>query len=77
MSKYMALNCDTGFWNTDWGYSVQNSPGRSLRPVDGKQGWYELTRDGKTPHQLKSLSTKLGSQLTRVGHQERFLCPNL
>lgn len=77
ISTYKAVNCDSGLWNSDRGYHVQNESSSAYLPVEGRPGWYEFTWNGKIPKDLNSLSTKFGIQLTRVTPQDRFLCPGL
>ena len=77
ISQYMALNCNTGLWNSDSGYHVQNKRTPSFLPVEGRPGWFQFTTAQKRSDRVKSLSTKFGSQLTRVSPKDRFLCPGL
>ena len=77
-SQYKVLNCKTARWNTDQGYSVQNKASDSYVPVEGKPGWFIFAWEGKIPTRLKSLNTEYGGiQLTSVGPDALFLCPNI
>ena len=76
-SSYKALNCNTGRWNSDSGYSVQNKSSDSYVPVERKPGWFVFAWEGKIPSRLGSLSTANGIELTRVSPEDHFLCPNI
>lgn len=75
-SKWYQVDCQKGLWDMSSGYSVQNTSSDSYFPVSERPGWYEFIWEGKRPTYM-NIGKGYWHNMTRVGPEERFFCPNL